>query len=116
MNANINNQTDGTKNSEKLFSERSARFLEYLLSGPQRLCVPVHPFRFHDLRHTAASLLLNKGITAITISRRLGRTKASITLDVYEHLIPGIQSEVEDSIDDLVMPVAVQLDEKVEPD
>ena len=73
------------------------------------------PIRFHDLRHTAASLLLNQGIPVITVSRRLGHAKASITLDVYGHLIPSMQNEVADMIDDLVVPVAVQLDEKVGP-
>jgi integrase len=49
------------------------------------------------------------------VSRRLGHARASITLDVYGHLIPSMQSEVAEMIDDLVMPIAVQLDEKVEP-
>ena len=49
--------------------------------------------RFHDLRHTAASLLLNQGIPVIAVSRRLGHAKASITLDVYGHLIPSMQDE-----------------------
>ena len=69
--------------------------------------------RFHDLRHTNASLLLNQGKPVITVSRRLGHAKASITLDVYGHLISSMQNDIGDLIDDLVMPVAVQLDEKV---
>jgi integrase len=73
------------------------------------------PFRFHDLRHTAASILLAQGIPVITVSRRLGHARASITLDIYGHLIPTIQDEVAELIDDLVMPMAVQLDKKVEP-
>ena len=65
--------------------------------------------RFHDLRHTAASLMLNNGIAPIAVSRRLGHAKASITLDVYGHLIPTMQAEVADKIDDLVIPIAVQI-------
>ncbi len=71
--------------------------------------------RFHDLQHTAASILLNQGIPVITVSRRLGYARASITLDIYGHLIPTMQNEVAELIDDLVMPMAVQLDKKVEP-
>jgi len=71
--------------------------------------------RFHDLRHTNASLLLNQGKPVITVSRRLGHAKASITLDVYGHLISSMQNDIGDMIDDLVMPVAVDLDEKVTP-
>ena len=65
--------------------------------------------RFHDLRHTAASLMLNNNIPPIVVSRRLGHAKASITLDVYGHLIPSMQTEVADKIDELIMPVSVQL-------
>jgi len=38
--------------------------------------------RFHDLRHTAASLMLNHGIPVLIVSKRLGHSKPSITLDV----------------------------------
>jgi integrase len=70
--------------------------------------------RFHDLRHTNASLLLNQGKPVIAVSRRLGHAKASITLDIYGHLISSMQNDIGDMIDDLVMPVPVHLDEKVE--
>jgi integrase len=74
------------------------------------------PIRFHDLRHTAASILLNQGVPVIAVSRRLGHAKASITLDIYGHLIPTMQTEVAEMIDDLVMPVTVRLEKKVEPE
>jgi hypothetical protein len=48
----------------------------------------------------------------IEVSRRLGHSRASITIDVYAHLIPEHQSEIGDMIDELVMPVAVQLDQR----
>jgi integrase len=57
--------------------------------------------------------LLNQGVPVIEVSRRLGHSRASITLDVYGHLIPGKQSEVAELIDGLVVPVAVQIDQKV---
>ena len=65
--------------------------------------------RFHDLRHTAASLMLNHGIPVIVVSRRLGHAKPSITLDVYGHLIPSMQTEVAQKIDDLITPVAISM-------
>jgi integrase len=71
--------------------------------------------RFRDLRHTAASLMLNNNIAPITVSRRLGHAKASITLDVYGHLIPTMQNDLGDRIDECVTPVPVQLEQKVEP-
>jgi integrase len=42
--------------------------------------------RFHDLRHTAASLMLNHGIPVIVVSKMLGHSKPSITMDIYGHL------------------------------
>jgi integrase len=65
--------------------------------------------RFHDLRHTAASLMLNHGIPAIVVARRLGHSKVSITLDTYGHLLPEIQSAAADLMDDLISPVEVDL-------
>jgi integrase len=44
---------------------------------------------FHALRHTHASVLIREGVDILTISRRLGHSKASITLDVYGHMIRG---------------------------
>jgi len=64
--------------------------------------------RFHDLRHTVASILLNQGIPVTTVSRRLGHAKPSITLDVYGHLIPSMQEKAAYKIDELITPVAFQ--------
>lgn len=46
------------------------------------------PIRFHDLRHTAASLMLMHGIPLIEVSHILGHSRPSITLDIYAHYIP----------------------------
>jgi integrase len=73
------------------------------------------PIYFHNLRHMTASILLNQVVPVITISRRLGHAKASITLDIYGHLITAMQTDVAKMIDDLVMPVTVHLEKKVEP-
>lgn len=47
----------------------------------------------------------------IIVSRRLGHSKASITLDIYDHLIPSMQNEAAELIDELVIPVKVQLEQ-----
>lgn len=44
--------------------------------------------RFHDLRHTSATLLIGSGCDIETVSRRLGHSKASVTLDIYAHPLP----------------------------
>jgi len=61
--------------------------------------------RFHDLRHTAASLMLNHGIPLIIASRRLGHARPSITLDMYGHMIPNMQVEAAEKLDELVTPI-----------
>ena len=58
--------------------------------------------RFHDLRHTAASLMLNHGIPVLIASRRLGHSKASITMDIYGHLMPNKQEEAAELLDGLM--------------
>jgi len=65
--------------------------------------------RFHDLRHTAASLMLNNGIPVIVVSRILGHSKPSITLDIYGHLYNEMQGEAARLMDDLVSPIKVSL-------
>jgi integrase len=47
--------------------------------------------RFHDLRHTCASLLLLANINAKIVSERLGHSKIAVTLDTYSHLLPTMQ-------------------------
>jgi integrase len=49
--------------------------------------------RFHDLRHTHASLLLKAGVPVKVVSERLGHATASFTLDVYTWVLPGMQAE-----------------------
>ena len=44
--------------------------------------------RLHDLRHTGATLLLGKNTDIETVSKRLGHSKASVTLDIYGHALP----------------------------
>jgi len=49
--------------------------------------------RFHDLRHTAASILLNHKIPVIVVSRILGHSRPSVTLDLYGHVLCDMQDE-----------------------
>ena len=47
----------------------------------------------HDLRHFHASLLLQNGQSPVLVSKRLGHSSVSMTLDIYAHLMPGWQRE-----------------------
>ncbi len=51
------------------------------------------PVRFHDLRHTHATLMLKEGIHPKIVSERLGHSSISITMDTYSHVLPGMQEQ-----------------------
>jgi len=62
--------------------------------------------RFHDLRHTFASLMLQRGAKPKVISEALGHASVAFTLDVYSHIIEGMQSEAMALLDD-VLPAGI---------
>jgi integrase len=49
--------------------------------------------RFHDLRHTAATTLLALGVNPKIVQEMLGHTEISMTMDIYSHVLPGMQKE-----------------------
>jgi len=58
--------------------------------------------RIHDLRHTAATLMLLMNIHPKVVSERLGHSNIQITLQLYSHAIPTMQIEAAKQIDDLL--------------
>jgi len=62
-------------------------------------------FRFHDLRHTRASLMLLRAAKPKVISEALGHSSVAFTMDVYSHIIDGMQSDTMALLDE-VSPVA----------
>ncbi|WP_339063632.1 tyrosine-type recombinase/integrase [Tepidibacillus marianensis] len=58
--------------------------------------------RFHDLRHTHATLLLEEGIHPKIVSERLGHSSINITLDTYSHVLPNIQEEAANRFNELL--------------
>jgi len=59
--------------------------------------------RFHDLRHTHATLLLKGGVHPKIVSERLGHANIGITLDTYSHVLPGLQERAAEHFDNLVI-------------
>ena len=57
--------------------------------------------RFHDLRHTAATLLLSRGVNVKVVSEMLGHADISITLRIYAHVIPNVQQVAADVMDSM---------------
>lgn len=56
----------------------------------------------HDLRHTAASIMLKNGVDVFVASKRLGHAMPSITLDVYGHLLNTAQNDVANKIEEII--------------
>src|ERR671917_2882723 len=56
--------------------------------------------RFHDLRHTCATLLLGKGVHAKFVQELLGHATISITLDTYSHVLPGMTDAAAGAMDE----------------
>ncbi|WP_029423282.1 site-specific integrase [Alicyclobacillus macrosporangiidus] len=63
--------------------------------------IDVPRIRFHDLRHTHASLLLQQGVQAKVVSERLGHSTITTTLDTYTHVVPVLQKEAAERLDEL---------------
>jgi integrase len=58
--------------------------------------------RFHDTRHTHATLLLTQGVHPKVVSERLGHSTISITMDTYSHVMPGLQHDAAVQFDKLL--------------
>lgn len=55
--------------------------------------------RFHDLRHSCATLLLKAGVHPKIVQERLGHSSIAITLDTYSHVTPGMQHQAAEALD-----------------
>jgi integrase len=81
--------------------------------------------RFHDLRHSSATLLLVMGVHPKVVQELLGHSNISMTLDTYSHTIPCLQAEAMSQLNTLLQlkpqhtaeekPVAVTVAVKAEP-
>ncbi len=57
--------------------------------------------RFHDLRHSAATILLAMKVPVKVIQELLGHSNITITLNVYGHVLPSMQEEAMDKMEHL---------------
>lgn len=60
-----------------------------------------HTTRFHDLRHTCATLLLGRGVHPKIVSEMLGHSSTTITLDTYSHVLPDMQEKAVEAMEDI---------------
>lgn len=75
------------ENGEPVHADHLAQRFERLVTAAK-----VPSIRFHDLRHTHATLLLKAGVPAHVVAQRLGHASPALTLSVYSHVLPRQQS------------------------
>ena len=59
--------------------------------------------RFHDLRHTSATLLLAQGVDPRTIMETLGHSQISLTLNTYSHVLPSLKKDAAERMNSLLV-------------
>ena len=97
---------DGYQDQGLMFpGERGQPMRPYTLTGKlerilKRIGLP--KIRFHDLRHTCATLLLSKGVHPKFVQELLGHATISITLDRYSHVIPAMGDQTRKAMEDVL--------------
>jgi integrase len=66
----------------------------------------VRRIRFHDIRHTHASLLVQEGVPIKVIAERLGHSHPAFTMATYQHVLPGMQADAAARFAKLLEPPA----------
>lgn len=67
----------------------------------------IDSLRFHDLRHTYASLLLANGAPMKYVQHQLGHSSIKMTMDLYTHLLPEVNEQCVNLLDNIVKKAAV---------
>jgi integrase len=65
--------------------------------------VGLRRIRFHDLRHTFASLLIAQGESLAYVKDQLGHSSIKLTVDTYGHLIPGSNRQAVETLEARVL-------------
>jgi len=86
-------QADGTPLSRHTVTRRFQRILEQ---------AGIRKHRFHDLRHTCATLLLAQGVQMRTIMEILGHSQISTTADIYAHVLPVLMADAAAKMDEVL--------------
>ena len=68
---------------------------------PATRAAALDPLRVHDLRHTAAALMINVNESPETVKRQLGHSSIKVTFDVYGHLFPSSMESLAEGLDRL---------------
>ena len=88
-----------------LFDEFSGLNVPNRITVNFRSFIKAHGFKhvtFHDLRHTHATHLLEQNIHPKIVSERLGHSTIALTMNTYSHVMPTMQEEAANKVDDML--------------
>jgi integrase len=74
----------------------AARFRKLIVAAS------VPTIRFHDLRHTCATLLLGQGVHPKVVQERLGQTDIAMTMNLYSHVTANMQRQAAEQLDAVI--------------
>lgn len=100
--------TTGTPVNPRNLSRNYYKILETIINDQEQKKRNNEPYvefkkiRFHDLRHTHATILLKNGVHPKIVQERLGHSSVQVTLDIYSHVIPNLQEAVLQGIGDSI--------------
>ena len=80
---------------------RGSNFDRYVWHPIRKSARISHEFKFHDLRHTQASLMIAADVSMKVIQNRLGHSDFAVTANTYSHLLQGAQAEAAERLDRL---------------
>lgn len=93
-------KTQSDKNEDYIFKDININSIGSWFTDFQKRN-NIRKIRFHDLRHTHATLLLYKGVDIKTISKRLGHSKIGITMDTYTDVLKELDTSASQKIDEI---------------
>ncbi|MEN1761471.1 site-specific integrase [Anoxynatronum sibiricum] len=106
LNGNPLDHTNVAKGFKRVLKAAEAQAIEvakeagtYDATQPEKY---QYSFRFYDMRHTCATLLLQAGINPKVVAERLGHASITLTLDTYSHCLPDMQGEATDKLSAMI--------------
>ena len=100
--AGANYKDEGFIFVDKTGSPLSRGIVTRVLKGALATSGLAKNIRLYDLRHTSATLLLKAGENIKVVSERLGHANVSITLEIYAHVLPGMQRDAANRMEELL--------------
>jgi integrase len=112
LTSHLERQLEGIDTVGSLWCENGLIFASEVGEPLDRRYITTHRFkpllkraglpqiRFHDLRHTCATLLLSKNVNPKVVSEMLGHATIAITLDTYSHVLPNMQESAARAMED----------------